>query len=227
MRKILVTVFILFMLQGLSQAQPPHRYERSLKRSSQHKYIVHVPQNYDPSRKYPLFIAMHRKGGPAIDQYNQWNFFTNRDQYIMLCPQFFGGFQRFTSDEDKSLISMMHEMKEEFKYDPDRVYLVGFSMGADFVQKFAFQYPGRITAAGILGARNYEEPPYSGKGREVKYFVVAGTRDTIYLDATNKFIQKMKAKGYDVEFQEFLSAGHALNDDIKNAVMSFFKKIRY
>ena len=226
MRKILFAAFILLFVQSVCLAQAPRRFERSLKRSSQNKYLVYVPQNYDPNKEYPLFIAMHRKGGPAIDQYNQWNFFTNRDRYIMLCPQFFGGFQRFTSDEDKKLISMMHEMKEEFRYDPDKVFLVGFSTGADFVQKFSFQNPGRVTAAGILGARNYIEPPYSGKGREVEYFVVAGTRDTIYLDATNKFIQQMKAKGYNVEFQEFPSAADALDDEIKNAVMDFFKRVR-
>jgi predicted peptidase len=206
-------------------AQAPRRFERSLKRSSEHKYLVHVPQNYDPGTKYPLFIAMHQKGGPAIDQYDQWNFFTNRDRYIMLCPQFFGGFQRFTSDEDKKLISMMHEMKEEFKYDPDKVFLVGFSTGADFVQKFAFRYPGRITAAGILAARNYVEPPYSGKGREVRYFVGVGAEDTLSVATTKMFAQQMKDKGYDAQFQEFPSAGHALNDDIKNAYMTFLKKI--
>jgi len=226
MRKILVTVLFLLVLPGLVNAQSPRRYERSLKRSSPNKYIVHVPQNYDSRKKYPLFIAVHRKGGPAIDQYNQWNFFTNRDEYILLCPQFFGGFQRFTSDEDKKLIAMMREMKEEFKYDPDKVFLVGFSVGAGFVQKFAFKYPGRIAAAGILGARNYAEPPYSGKGREVKYFVVAGTGDSFYVDATNEFIQQMKRNGYDVVFQEFPSVGNALNNDTKNAVMDFFKKIR-
>jgi len=226
MHKILIAAFILFFVQSNCLAQAPRQYERSLKRNSQIKYLVYVPQNYDSKKEYPLFIAMHRKGGPVIDQYNQWNFFTNRDQYIMLCPQFFGGFQRFTSDEDKKLISMMHEMKSEFKYDPDKVFLVGFSTGADFVQKFAFQNPGRISAVGILGARNYLEPPYSGKGREVKYFVVAGTGNTLYVDATNTFIQQMKSKGYDVEFQESLSAGNALNDDIKNAVMDYFKRVR-
>jgi hypothetical protein len=35
----------------------------------------------------------------------------------------------------------------------------------------------------------------------------------------------MKDKGYDAQFQEFPSAGHALNDDIKNAYMTFLKKI--
>lgn len=224
MRVLILTLTILLTAQTYCQAQPPRRYERSLKRSSQNKYLVHVPQNYDSSKKYPLFIALSQKGGPAIEQYNQWNFFTNRDHYIMLCPQFFGGFQRFTSDEDKKLISMMHEMKDEFKYDPNKVFLVGFSLGADFVQKFAFQYPGRITAAGILSTRNYEEPPFSGKGRETKYFI-AGAGNIYYIDATNKFIQQMKSKGYDVEFQEFSSTRYALNDDIKNAVMNFFKEI--
>lgn len=225
MRVLILTFTILFVTQSFCQAQAPHRYERSLKRSSRNKYLVHVPQNYDPSKKYPLFIAIHRKGGPAIDQYDQWNFFTNRDRYIMLCPQFFGGFQRFTSDEDAKLISMIHEMKEEFRYDPDRVFLVGFSVGADFVQKFTFKYPGRITAAAILAARNYSEPPYSGKGREVKYFIGVGAEDALSVDATKKFAQQMKNKKYNVQFQEFPLVGHTLNDDIKNAVMDFFKKI--
>jgi len=223
--KLLIAAFILLFVQSICLAQAPRRYERSLKRSSQNKYLVYVPQNYDPNKKYPLFIAIHRKGGPAIEQYKQWNFFTNRDKYIMLCPQFFGGYQWFRNDEDRKLIAMMHEMKEEFKYDTDKVFLVGFSTGADFVQKFVFKYSGRVTAVGILAARNYMEPPYSGKGRKVKYFVGVGAGDTLSVDITKDFYQQMKDKGYNVEFQEISSTGHVLNDDIKSAVMDFFKKI--
>lgn len=223
MHIFILTFAILFITQAHCQAQAPHRYERSLERSTQNKYLVYVPQNYDSGKKYPLFIAIHSKGGPMIDQYNQWDFFTNRDQYIMLCPQFFGGFQRFTSDEDKKLISMMHEMKKEFKYDPDRVFLVGFSTGADFVQKFAFKYPGRIAAAGILAARNYIKPPYSGKGRETRYFIGVGSKDVLSVDATRTFARQMKEKKYNVVFQEFPSTGFALTDDMKNAVMDFLK----
>jgi len=225
MRRILVIVFVLFCVHAITFAQPPNRYERSLKRKSQNKYLVVVPQNYNPKKKYPLFIAIHSKGGPMIEQYNQWNFFSSRNKYIMLCPQFFGGYPFFRSGEDRSLIAMMREMKSEFPYDSNKVFIAGFSTGADFVQNFVFQNPGRVSAAGVLAARNYSEPPYSGKGRKVKYYIGVGADDSSVIGPSRRFYQQLQSKGYDVQFQEFPSTGHVLNDDMKRGVMDFFKRI--
>src|SRR3989338_1802187 len=223
--RLCAAVILIFLFATICFAQAPRRYERSLKRNSEQKYLVYVPQNYDPARSYPLLIAIHSKGGPAADQYDQWNFHANRDHYIMLCPQFFGGYQFFISEEDRKLLSMMREMQEEFPYKEDRVFMVGFSTGADFVQKFVFTHPGTVSAAAILAARNYPEPPYSGKAREVKYFVGVGANDDLSRVPSRQFYEQLVRLGYDVQFKEFPSVGFQLNAAMKEAVMDFFKNL--
>jgi predicted esterase len=160
-----------------------------------------------------------------MDQYNQWNFFANRDKYIMLCPQFFGGYALFMSDEDKNLISMMREVKDEFKYDPHKVFLVGFSTGAEFAQHFLFEHPGYIRAAAILAIANFREPPYSGEGRETQYFIGVGTEDTLRVEPTQRLYEQLKKNGYDAFYDQFDFVGHDLNDGVKNKVMEFLKTI--
>jgi len=214
------------VLQSTGLAQPPRRFERFLKRDSDVKYLVHVPQNYNPAKKYPLLIAVHRKGGPAIDQYDQWNFFSNRDGFILLCPQFFGGYQLFKSGEDRRLIAMLREMKDEFPYDEDRVFMVGFSVGGDFVQKFTFEHPGHIKGAAILSARNYLEAPYSGKARETWYLVTAGARDAQDVETARSVSASLNKNGYKAGYAEFPDLGHFLNNDVKNAAMYFFKAVK-
>jgi len=223
MRATVLILFLLTVLPQVGSTQPPRRHELSLKRSPDSKYLVFTPQNYDPKKKYPLFIAIHPTGGPAVDQYNQWNFWTNRDHYILLCPQFYQGYQLFLSGEDKKLMAMLREVKSEFRYDPKRVYMVGFSTGAEFVQRFVFEHPGYVSAAGILSVVNYAEPPYSGKGRKTNYFVGVGKDDALSVQPTRRLREELEHKGYNVRYMDSPEGAHTLGDGLKEAFMDFLK----
>jgi len=52
-----------------------------------------------------------------------------------------------------------------------------------------------------------------------------GEKDLSAMDITQNFYQQLISKGYDVQYQEFPSVGHVLNDDIKNGVMGFLNNL--
>ena len=161
LKKICILIFITLFYQSYALAQPPRLHKRALKRNPSFEYLAYTPQNYDPTRKYPLFVAIHWNTGTARQQYEQWSNITNREYFIMLCPQFQYGYQWLQGREDRILIQMMDQLMKEFKFDKKKVYLVGFSGGAQFVHRFAFKHPTRIKVAGVLAGGNYSRPPGS------------------------------------------------------------------
>lgn len=227
MRVLILTFTVLFAAQTYCQAQPPRLYKRSLPNNRDNQYWVHVPQDYDPHRAYPLMIVLQGKGGEPKPQYEQWNFYSNNAHYIMLLPRFFRGYHRLASGEDQKLMAMLREMNNEFRYDPDRVFMVGYSLGADFVQHFMFQHPGIVRAAAILEAENYMNPSYAGKGRQSVYFVGYSERMDKYSHQMNEeaaaFVRNMTKAGNHVTAKEFIYPGYDPSDAMKMAVMDFFK----
>jgi len=205
--------------------QAPKILERSLGNDPQQKYYVYLPVNYDSNKKtYPLLIAVHGDPGSAQGMIESWYDFTNRDQYILLCPQFQNGYQRLQHQEDQALISIMNEVSDEFSYDSGKVYLMGFSGGAQFAHRFVFRHPDCIKAVAIISAGSYSAPPSDLSG--VKFFVGVGEYDTKRLDITKQFYQGLLDQGYDAQLKIYPRRGHSCEKDVISSVAEYFKSLQ-
>ncbi len=205
-------------------AQPPELLERSLKDKPSQRYLVQLPSGYKQDIKYPLFITIHWYTGTAQQQINEWKFYANKDEYILLCPQFSDGYQWFEGREDETLIEIINEAKEDFYIDPGRVFLVGNSGGGQFVHRFAFKHPEHIKAACVLSAGDYEAPPDLSDAKSVKYYVAVGEDDE-RLGITRRFYLQLRDKGYSVVYKSFPMVGHVLHSSMKREVMDFLREL--
>ncbi|VAX35931.1 hypothetical protein MNBD_UNCLBAC01-1132 [hydrothermal vent metagenome] len=225
MKKIILNFFLLiFLFQNNSFAQGPQRYEGKLKLDFSQTYLVQLPENYDRSKKYPLFIAVPWASGTAEQQYEQWNKHANRDQYILLCPRFKYGFQWFKAKGEDVLLQIMHELYYKFPYDKKKVYLVGASAGALFAHNFAFKHPNLVHAVGVFATEEYAPVPTTARARRVKFFIGIGEKDKERMEATSNFYEDLKEKGFDVEMKIFLDTVHGLDVDMKRDFMEYLKK---
>jgi predicted peptidase len=124
-------------------------------------YVEALPALYDSStKKYPLLIYFHGAGqiGNGSSELTKLqvagiskllvaktfppNFVVNHENFsfIVLLPQ-------FTSEPKNDAIkAFVDYAKAHYRYDPSRVYLAGYSMGARVLTEFASTYPGEQTA---------------------------------------------------------------------------------
>ncbi len=128
-------------------------------------YRLFVPENYDPSEKYPFLVVMHGVGEKGDDNTIQvdhedlastWiaDSLQNRVPHFVMGPQCpsnnsWGG----------SAINTVHEiidsLKREFSLDTNRLYAAGLSMGARGVFNLLQSRPGYFAAAlACAGAGN-------------------------------------------------------------------------
>lgn len=224
MRKFfVVSLCYLILICPPVLAQTNGMLTQQLKSNPHQKYYLYLPKDYDASRKYPLFIGIHWAQGTAQQQINHWHNYTNRDQYILLCPQFKEGYQQLQHKEDHMLIQIMDEVAAEFPYDAQKVYLAGCSGGGQFAHRFVLKHPQLIYASAILAAGSYSTFRPNPSLAKVKFFVGVGENDSQRVDITRQFAQSLLDNGNDVQFKIFPGLGHSCGIDTQIAVADYLQ----
>ena len=134
-------------------------------------YRLFVPLGYDANRKYPLLLWLHGGDGRGSDNAKQLNggnqlgthFWAGKDVQLKfpmfeLVPQCPSGDNWSDPDLNQPTkwleltMSALGEVEKEFSIDPDRIYLVGQSMGGLGVWSAVQAYPGKWAGAMIIAA---------------------------------------------------------------------------
>jgi pimeloyl-ACP methyl ester carboxylesterase len=121
------------------------------------KHVVYVPRNLAASRKYPLAVYLHGLCDECVTHVRilkesglQWWHEYDRDVQqeptFLLAPA--GGTRGWTSAARRQAVfELIDGLLREFPVDPQRIYLMGFSLGGAGVWNYLQQRPGFFAAA--------------------------------------------------------------------------------
>jgi pimeloyl-ACP methyl ester carboxylesterase len=188
-------------------------------------YSVYVPTTYQPGRSYPLVLLLH--GGFGSPSYMLPRYVPEPAEtlgYIVAAPMGYSpivGYgiemgegpeaERRADLSERDVVNVVDRVKAEYNVDPDRVFILGHSMGGAGAWHLALEYPGRW--AGIVPSAC--RPP--GK-EELKKLIhmpilaITGERDN-----PQHLLPLMRQMGADMEelgspchrYLEVAGAGHA------------------
>jgi predicted peptidase len=189
-------------------------------------YRVYVPTRYDGTRPFPLIIALHGLGQTEdsfFDGYNkQLPALAEQHGYIVAAPLgfrvdgFYGysvisssepGARQRTEMSEKDVMEVLRLIRDSYKIDPSRIYLMGHSMGAIGTWAIAAKYPDIWAAVA----------PFSGLGspaavermRHVSEFVVHGDADpTVNVSGSRTMVAEMRKLGVEVTYIEVPGGNH-------------------
>ncbi|UCD30348.1 MAG: HEAT repeat domain-containing protein [Planctomycetota bacterium] len=132
------------------------------------RYVVYVPSNYNPSKTYPLMVAVHGTYSWAVGYIKICQADADRFDIVLLAPHFefgrFPGFGGLNIDKnskvraDLRLLEMIDELSHAMKVRTDRIRLFGHSEGGQFVHRFVLAHPDRIERAAACAAAWYVKP---------------------------------------------------------------------
>ena len=115
-------------------------------------YLLNLPKDYDPAKRYPLVIFLHGAGerGDDLEKVAVHGYLKhvreNNAEYpcIILAPQC--PYEKYWACYTESLLAFLDEMIETLPVDRERVYLTGLSMGGTGTWMLAMAAPDRFAA---------------------------------------------------------------------------------
>jgi predicted peptidase len=239
MKKYLsIIVFIWLGCIATVIAQPKHTVIKGqyiatdAKLSDTLNYQVHLPDGFDPSKKYPLLVMLHGSGERGKDNEIQYKHFapfvenpTIRSQHpaiivIPQCPRS-SSWTWWLTDRDtisftlkpkptvplQNLKTLLGQLEKQYKIDDERRYITGLSMGGLGTFEFLSYYPGYFAAAApVCGGGDIK------KVRKIKKSAVwlfhGGADRVVVPSLSRRMYSALLEADAEVVYTEFPGVGH-------------------
>jgi predicted peptidase len=209
----LATVILgLFMLSGCNRGIDCHIACTldGTDQSAISEYLLYRPPDYEADdRLWPLVLFLHGAGEVGTDlEIVKEEGLPQRvadgwaPPFILVSPQ-----ARSRPWAPDSLVALLDHVQDEFRIDPDRIYVTGLSMGGAGTWSVATAYPDRFAAA--VPICGYGDPGGVERLREMPIWVFHGAKDDIVpLTSSRQMVDGLKDAGADVRFTIYPEADH-------------------
>ncbi|MBQ9779209.1 MAG: prolyl oligopeptidase family serine peptidase [Clostridia bacterium] len=184
-------------------------------------YILQLPENYEKGRRYPILLNLHGAGtrGITLEEYAQSPMFDRFAEHMQIEP-FITVAPHCTAhtwfDRFETLIRLAQLLPTLPFADPDRIYLMGTSMGGYGAWQLGMSHPELFAA--LL--------PICGGGMRwnvsrlvnVPVWAFHGGKDTVvFPEESIKLVERLQEKGANAKLTIYPENGHdAWNDTFKN-----------
>jgi predicted peptidase len=170
MKRRIVAGWLVLVGAASTTAQTPRQETGFLDRSitvagHTYRYQVYVPAEYTPAKPWPVLVNLHGDGAGGSDGMLPTArglpsaIREHRASYplIVVFPQANPNTRFFVPAMQDVVMAELDRTMKEFRTDPDRVYLSGFSMGAGSAYGIAYRWPH--TFAGLIAIAGPVEFP--------------------------------------------------------------------
>lgn len=144
-------------LPNVREDDPPGMYRVATGGEQAVEYIVQLPPEYDPNRKYPCLLALPGRGDPPELEINVWcglyaklanvkarSGYATRYGYIVVSPKWMTEKQsdyEYTEAEQNRILRSMRDAMRKFNIDSDRIFITGHFAGATAAWDLASSHP--------------------------------------------------------------------------------------
>lgn len=195
------------------------------------KYIISIPDNYDPNKPYKLLFGIHCMGASAEavrnDKFYRMKDFDTEKNFIWIAPQGYTDSWPWRTGDNKDhtfFDDMLKIFKEKLCIDTTRIFACGFSFGAMESYSLSLNHQNVFRAIATYAPANYNiylpqnthgkiaylqthglsdgTCPWDRNGQGGKYCVITHAQDNGCSNPTNvPTIQQGASGHYCYEFQ--------------------------
>jgi len=212
------------------------------------EYALFVPAKYDKAKKWPLVIALHGLGSnpQQIIRYPGLTQQAEKHGYIVVAPMGYnshgwygslgkrgtrlrrGDPENLGELSEKDVMNVLAIVCDEFPIDPNRIYLMGHSMGGGGTWHIAMKYPEIWAGLAPIAPAIYSSAESLKKIKHIPVIVVQGEKDWLVpASGTRKWVAKMKELGMEHRYIEVPDGDHLRPAFQKQPqIFEFFNKHR-
>lgn len=181
-------------------------------------YNVYVPTGYTPARAFPLVVALHGLGGnedSMLSPFYKIPPLADQHGFIVVAPLGYrvdGGYGAFSGGRrsqfsEQDVMEVIKLVRQQYKIDDNRIYLVGHSMGGIGTWALGAKYPELWAALAPISGTG--SPATVEKMRAIPEIVVHGDADDVVpVGGSRAMVGEMKKLGVDVKYIEVPGGNH-------------------
>lgn len=195
---------------SFESGQNSHLYTKTISKTIEVPYLLYLPADYAPDKKWPLIMFLHgigqsgntpeRVADTGLPQMlkSDTNF-----PFIVLSPQC----PRGQWWDNETLITMLDDILEQYSIDEERVYLTGLSMGGFGTWSLACAYPERFAAiAPICGGG---EPIFARQLKDMPVWAFHGAKDqAVPVERSRQMVDAINRSGGNAKLTIYPEADH-------------------
>jgi len=191
-------------------------------------YRTYVPAAYTGAKPYPLIVALHGLGGTEDAFFDNYNKvlppLAEQHGYIVAAPLGYrvdGSYgwglgaapidpnvRRMQDFSEQDVMQVLQRVRQQYKIDENRIYLMGHSMGAIGTWKIAPKYPDIWAAIAPISGNG--APDTLERIRTVPEIIVHGDADpTVPVAGSRNMAAKLKALGTEHKYIEVPGGLHS------------------
>lgn len=190
-------------------------------------YRLYVPKAYSPKTSMPVIVALHGLGATEDSFFEAYGrklpLLAEQHGYILVAPLGFrvdGGYgwgvavapadpaaRRSAAMSELDVLESLAQVRAMYNVDPDRIYLMGHSLGAIGTWKMAAKFPDLWAAIGAFSGQG--APMTMPLMKQIPAFVVHGDNDpTVNVRGSRTMVEAMKTHGVDHKYIEVPGGNH-------------------
>ncbi len=187
----------------------------------EHRYVLYVPDSYDPARRYPVRVYLH--GGVSQPRRAEGDWWSNAERYVrtdslIVFPESWAESVWWQSSQVENLTGILNDIKRRYNVNENAVYMLGVSDGATAAYYYAFK--ATTPWAAFLAFNGHPlvlAGPSSGVDgqmyvtnlRNKPLFVINGGQDRLYsVNSVVPYLRRFIDAGIELFFRPQAEAGH-------------------
>ena len=197
-------------------------------------YYYYYPSSFaaNNGQRYPLIVAVPGLSGNGKSFVSQeMKDFAMREGFGIVAPTFIEDADNFEAQKSyqypsawsgAAMMKILSDLESKgLKYS--KLYMLGFSAGAQFVSRFSFIYPQSVAACAINGS-GAKVWPQSNNG--VHYYIAVGNQDEeIRKQNAQIFYNEAIKLGIPAVYKQY-NVGHGYTTEQISDELNFFKKVK-
>lgn len=209
------------------------------------EYALFVPRGYENGSKTPLVVALHGLGSnpQQIMRYRGLTDQAEKHGFIVAAPMGYNprgwyglrvsgvgqsGPENLAELSEKDVMNVVEQVRKAYTIDPDRIYLMGHSMGGGGTVHLAVKYPDVWAALAPIAPALMLPMTDLQKIKHIPVILIQGDSDrSVPVTGPRRWAEEMKRLGMTYEYVEVPGGDH-MSVAPKNMpnIFDFFSKHR-
>jgi predicted peptidase len=204
--------------------QVAQHFSQSRERTLAGDYLLFLPQDYrrDDDEAWPLIVYLHGGGGRGTDpeRLRAYPMVARLDEepdfpFVVVTPQCppgpGGPLGDLWTEHADLVLAIVDEVIATHRADPDRVYLLGHSMGGYGTWYLAHRAPERFAAIAPMSGPAVTWWAYRIAAAGIPTWVFHGALDdAVPVAESERMVETLRDQGGDVRFTRYPESGHAI-----------------